>query len=90
MDCAPFFKGAPDDQCQAGHMGCILKGMSGVRTADGAEEIFEAGDALIIEPGHPPIAFAGCEHVAFTPAAEARQRAAVLMPYRRHVNTGGT
>src|SRR5512135_1551716 len=67
MDYAPFFKGAPNDQCQASHMGYVLKGKFGVRRADGAEEIFEAGDAFIIEPGHTPIVFAGGEDVAFTP-----------------------
>ncbi len=80
MDYAPFFKGAPDDRCQATHMGYVLKGKFGVRTADGTEEIFEAGDAFVIEPGHTPIVFAGCEYVAFTPTEEARQQAAVMMP----------
>lgn len=80
MDLAPFFKGAPNDQCQANHMGYVLKGKFGVRRADGDEEIFEAGDAFIIEPGHTPIVFAGCEYVAFTPTEEAKQQAAVVMP----------
>ena len=61
-------------------MGYVLKGKFGVRRADGVEEIFEAGDAFIIEPGHTPIVFAGGEYVAFTPTEEARQQAAVMMP----------
>lgn len=80
MDLAPFFKGAPDDKCQASHMGYVLKGKFGIRRADGVEEIFEAGDAFIIEPGHTPLAFAGGEYVAFTPTEEARQQAAVMVP----------
>lgn len=80
IEYAPFFKGAPDDQCQAHHVGYVLKGKFGVRRADGVEEIFEAGDAFIIEPGHIPIVSAGCEFVAFTPTEEARQQAAVMMP----------
>jgi len=80
MDQAPFFKGAPNDQCQANHLGYVLKGRFGVRRGDGVEEIFEAGDAFIIEPGHTPIVFAGCEFVAFTPTAEAKQQSAVMMP----------
>lgn len=80
MDQAPFFKGAPNDQCQANHFGYVLKGRFGVRTADGAEEIFEAGDAFVIRPGHTPIVFAGCEFVAFTPTEEAREQTAVVMP----------
>jgi hypothetical protein len=80
MDLAPFFKGAPDDLCQAHHMGYVLEGRFGVRTAEGFEEIFEAGDAFVIEPGHTPIVFAGCKYVAFTPTREAKEQAAVLMP----------
>jgi hypothetical protein len=78
MDQAPFFKGAPDDQCQANHIGYVLKGKFGVRTGDGVEEVFEAGDAFVIEPGHTPIVFAGCEYVAFTPTQEAKEQAAVM------------
>ena len=80
IDMAPFFKGAPNDQCQASHVGYVLKGKFGVRRADGVEEIFEAGDAFTIEPGHIPLAFAGSEYVAFTPTAEAKEQAAVVMP----------
>jgi hypothetical protein len=80
IDYAPFFKGAPDDQCQARHVGYVLKGRFGVRRADGVEETFEAGDAFVIEPGHIPIAYAGSEYVAFTPTEEARQQAEVMMP----------
>ena len=80
MDEAPFFKGAPNDQCQANHFGYVLKGKFGVRTGEGVEEFFEAGDAFIIEPGHTPIVFAGCEYVAFTPTEEAKAQSAVIMP----------
>ena len=80
VDLAPFFKGGPDDQCPASHMGYVLKGKFGVRRADGTEEIFEAGDAFVLEPGHTPIHFAGSEYVAFTPTEEARQQAAVMTP----------
>jgi hypothetical protein len=80
MDLAPFFKGAPNDMCQATHMGYVLKGKFGVRRADGVEEIFDAGDAFVIEPGHTPIVFAGSEYVAFTPTEEAKEQNAVIMP----------
>jgi hypothetical protein len=80
MDEAPFFKGAPNDHCQANHFGYVLKGKFGVRTGEGVEEFFEAGDAFIIEPGHTPIMFAGCEYVAFTPTEEAKAQSAVMMP----------
>ena len=61
-------------------MGYVLKGKFDIRRADGAQEIFQAGDAFTIEPAHIPIAFAGSEYVAFTPTSEARQQAAVMMP----------
>lgn len=80
LDMAPFFKGAPNDQCQASHVGYVLKGKFGVRRADGVEEIYEAGDAFVIEPGHTPLMFDGLEYVAFTPTEEAKQQAAVMMP----------
>ncbi len=80
MDQAPFFKGAPDDLCQAHHMGYVLEGKFGIRKADGTEEIYEAGDAFVIEPGHTPIAYAGGTYVAFTPTAEAKQQTEWMMP----------
>lgn len=80
MDLAPLFKGAPDDLCQARHLGFVITGKFGIRRGDGVEEIFEAGDAFVLEPGHTPIQFAGSEYVAFTPTAEAKQQAAVMMP----------
>lgn len=80
MDLAPFFKGGPNDLCPASHMGYVVKGKFGIRRADGVEEIYEAGDAFVLEPGHTPIHFAGSEYLAFTPTAEARQQAAEMMP----------
>lgn len=78
IDGAPLFKGAPDDRCQATHMGYILKGKMVIRTADGAEEVFEAGDAFYVRPGHIPVYFAGLEVVDFTRAEEANQQLAVM------------
>lgn len=80
LDEAPFFKGAPNDQCQASHLGYVIKGRFAIRKADGTQETFQAGDAFVIEPGHVPIAFAGCEMVAFTPTDQAREQTAVVMP----------
>ncbi len=80
MDQARLFKGAPDDLCQAHHMGYVLKGKFGIRKADGTEETYEAGDAFVLEPGHTPIVYAGLEYVAFTPTEEAKQQMAYMMP----------
>jgi hypothetical protein len=85
LDAAFLFKGAPNDQCQAPHMGYVLKGKYGMRTADGVEEVYEAGDAFFVGPGHTPITFAGCEIVYFTRTEEANRElpvaAANLMKY---------
>src|SRR5674536_380047 len=85
LDAAFLFKGAPNDQCQAPHMGFVLKGKYGMRTADGVEEVYEAGDAFFVGPGHTPITFAGCEIVYFTRTEEANRElpvaAANLMKY---------
>lgn len=80
MDHAPFYKGAPNDQCPASHLGYILKGKFTIRKADGVEETFEAGDVFVIEPGHTPIVYDGLEYVAFTPTQEAKEQTAVTMP----------
>ena len=55
-------------------------GKFGIRKGDGVEEIFEAGDAFIIEPGQTSIIFAGGEIVVFTPTEEAKQQTAMMMP----------
>ena len=80
LDMTPFFKGAPDDMCQASHVGYVLKGKFGIRKVDGSEEIFEAGDAFVLGPGHIPLQYEGSEFIAFTPTTDAREQAAVMVP----------
>ncbi len=80
VDGAPLFKGAPNDQCQATHMGYVLKGKMAIRAADGVEEVFEAGDAFFVRPGHIPFYFAGLEMVSFTPAEDANRQMAYMAP----------
>ena len=79
LDAAFLFKGAPNDQCQAPHIGYVLKGKYGMRIAEGVEEVFEAGDAFFIGPGHTPIIFAGCEIVYFTRTEDADRELPVAM-----------
>jgi hypothetical protein len=79
LDAAFLFKGAPNDQCQAPHMGYVQKGKYGMRIADGVEEVFEAGDAFFIGPGHTPIIFAGCEVVYFTRTEELNGELPIVM-----------
>ena len=47
-------------------MGYVLKGRIATRSADG-EEVFEAGDAYYVGPGHTTVIYAGAEVVEFSP-----------------------
>ena len=68
-DLAGLFKGLPDDQCQCEHMGYVIRGKLGFRSDDG-EELFRAGDAYYVGPGHTPVLYAGTEVVEFSPTEE--------------------
>ena len=69
QDMAPMFGGLPDQRCQCPHWGYVLKGTQTWRFAD-REEVFEAGDAFYVEPGHVPTFEAGTEMIQFSPTAE--------------------
>jgi hypothetical protein len=68
-DLAPFFRGLPNDQCQAPHWGYVISGKLTFKTSDG-EETFEAGDAYYVGAGHTPVLYAGTEVVEFSPTHE--------------------
>jgi hypothetical protein len=78
MDLAPMLKGLPDDNCQCPHWGYVFKGRLTLRLAD-HEEVFEAGDAYYMPPGHIPKAEAGSEFVQFSPSEELRAVEAAMM-----------
>lgn len=69
MDNTPLLKGLPGDHCTCPHWGYVLKGRLRFKTDDG-EEVFEAGDAFYVEPGHIPFHDAGTEYIQFSPADE--------------------
>jgi hypothetical protein len=69
IDGTPLLKGLPDDSCQCPHWGYVLKGKLTFRFAD-HDEIFEAGDAFYLPPGHIPLAEAGSELLQFSPTEE--------------------
>ena len=69
MDLAPMLKGLPNDQCQCPHWGYVFKGTLTWSFGD-HEEVYEAGDAFYVPPGHTPKAGAGSEFVQFSPADE--------------------
>jgi hypothetical protein len=68
-DLTPFFKGLPDDRCQAAHWGYVIRGKVTFKYAD-QEETYEAGDAYYAPPGHTPVLYAGSEIVEFSPTDE--------------------
>jgi len=76
-DLTPFFKGLPDDQCQAAHWGYVINGRLTYKTASG-EETFEAGDAYYVPPGHTPVLYAGTEVVEFSPTRELQETLEVV------------
>ena len=78
VDATPLMKGLPEDRCQCPHWGYVIKGRLTYRFAD-REEVFEAGDAFYLPPGHIPVANEpGSEMVQFSPAEALRDTAAVM------------
>jgi hypothetical protein len=65
-DLEEFFKGLPDDKCQAPHWGYVVTGKVTFKTATG-EETFETGDAYYVPPGHTPVLYTGTEIIEFSP-----------------------
>lgn len=78
VDATPLLKGLPGDRCHCPHWGYVLKGRLTYRFAD-HEEVFEAGDAFYLPPGHVPLADAGSELVQFSPSVELKQVEAAMM-----------
>ena len=76
-DLTPFFKGLPDDRCQAEHWGYVIKGKVTFKSADG-EETFETGDAYYVAPGHTPVLYEGTEIVEFSPTDKLQQTMEVV------------
>ena len=77
LDVAPLFKGLPNDECQCPHWGYVIKGTLRYRSGE-REEVFNAGDAYYVGPGHIPIFEAGLEYVEFSPADELQRTMEVV------------
>jgi len=69
VDASAFFKGLPDNRCQAEHWGYVLKGRFKVDYGD-HEETFSQGDVYYLKPGHIPHVFPETELLEFSPKAE--------------------
>ena len=68
-DLAPMLAALPGGTCSCPHWGYVFKGRVVVRYGD-REEVFEAGDAFYMPPGHAPAADAGTELLQFSPAED--------------------
>jgi hypothetical protein len=77
IDGTPLMKGLPGDACPCPHWGYVLKGRVTYRFAD-HDEVFEAGDAFYLPPGHIPLADAGSEILQFSPSDELHVVAATM------------
>jgi hypothetical protein len=83
-------KGAPNDQCQCPHWGYVLKGRLTYRVGD-QEEVYEAGDAFYLPPGHVPLGNEpGSELVQFSPTKELNEIEAVIMRNLEHMQRAGS
>lgn len=65
-DLATLFRGLPKDQSQLPRWGYVIRGRIGFRFDD-REEVYEAGDAYYVPPGHTPVHYAGTDIVEFSP-----------------------
>jgi hypothetical protein len=69
VDLTELLRGLPDDQCPSPHWGYVISGRLWFGSgADGTREVFEAGDAFHVPPGHTSGASEGAEFVIFSPA----------------------
>jgi hypothetical protein len=66
---AAMLKGLPGDSCQCPHWGYLFAGTLTVTYAD-REEVYQAGDAYYMSPGHVPTAATGSEFIQFSPTDE--------------------
>jgi hypothetical protein len=85
-DPAPFYRGLPDDRCQARHWGFLFKGKWVIRYADHEEEV-NAGEAYYMAPGHLPLVVEDSESIEFSPKEEAL---ATLAQIQKNLEAGGT
>jgi hypothetical protein len=82
-DLAPLLAGLPGGKCQCPHWGVLTKGRMTVRYGD-REEVYEAGDAFYMSPGHTPAAEAGTEFIQFSPTDLLEQTEAAIAEAMQH------
>lgn len=62
-------KGLPNGQCPCPHWGYVFKGKMTLDYGD-HQEVYSAGDAYYMTPGHVPTAEAGSEFLVFSPTEQ--------------------
>ena len=78
QDLGPLFEGLPDDECQFRRLGYVVAGRVEFRIA-GRTEIYAAGDAYYVPPGHVPIHHDGAKIVEFSPTESLGETIGVVM-----------
>jgi hypothetical protein len=84
---APMLMGLPDDRCPCPHWGYLFSGRITVTYAD-SEEVYEAGDAFYMAPGHVPAAEAGSEFLQISPRDQLAEVAAVIAANAQRLAAG--
>jgi hypothetical protein len=87
-DLAALLKGLPGDSCQCPHWGYVFKGKLTRRFGD-RQEVYEAGDAFYVPPGHASEAEAGSEFVQFSPSEELHVSEAAMMANMQKMQGSG-
>lgn len=85
---AALLKGLPGNSCQCPHWGYLFSGRITVTYAD-HEEVYEAGDAFYMTPGHVPAADAGSEFVQFSPTEQLTEVTAQIKTNAQRIMQGG-
>jgi hypothetical protein len=67
-DLAPILAKLPTGRCECPHWGVVSKGRITASYPGQADEVYEAGDAFYMTPGHTAAAVAGTEFVQFSPS----------------------
>ena len=77
-DMDAMLRGLPDDSCQSPHWGYVFKGSVTMAIGD-RQEVYAAGDAFYVPPGHRPTFEPGTELVQFSPTADMDRTMAAIM-----------
>lgn len=78
QDLGPLFEGLPDGECQFRRLGYVVAGTVEFRIG-GRTELYTAGDAYSVPPGHVPIHHDGAQIVEFSPTELLGETIGVVM-----------